>query len=95
VRYRFRITVSDYGSNEAHAERALEGFYGTHPEAGAVVSQNTRDGTLTIVFSLDADSSAVAVERGQTILREGASATGLPMTGLIEASVTLVPADPS
>jgi hypothetical protein len=93
VRYRFRITLSEYGAEETFAERVLEGFYATHPEVGAVVSQNSRDNTLTVVFSLDADDSNAAIDRGQAIFRQGGEATGLPMTELIEANVSLVPAD--
>jgi hypothetical protein len=93
VLYRFRITISEYGAAEAHAERVLEAFYAKHPDVGAVVSQNTRDRTLTVVFSLDAEDSRVAIERGQAVFRDGGEATGLPMTELIEANVSLVPAE--
>lgn len=93
MRYRFRITLSEYGSDEAFAERVLAAFYATHPEVGAVVSQNTRDTTLTVVFSLDAEDSIAAIERGQAVFQEGSGATGLPMTDLIEATVSLVPAE--
>lgn len=91
--YRFRVTLSKYGSDEAHAERILEAFYGTHPEVGAVVSQNVRDDTLTVVFSLAAEDPDAAIERGREIFRESGTATGLPMTDVLEINLSLVPAD--
>ena len=93
MRYRFRMTLSEYGSDEDYAERVLEAFVSTHPDVGPVVSQDTNVGTLTVVFSLDAESADAAIEQGRTVFADGGAASGLPMTALLEANVALVPSD--
>jgi hypothetical protein len=90
VVYRFRMTLSEYGSDESYGERVLEAFVATHPEVGAVVSQSTKANTLTVVFSVEAETADAAIQHGREVFAAGGAASGLPMTELLEANVILV-----
>lgn len=72
--YRLSITMSNLGQNPANGERFLEAFQATHPEVGAVVSQNTETGTLTTTFTVEARDAQHAVDVARPIFADAATA---------------------
>ena len=88
--YRLRITLDSYGDCEEYAEQFLEGFAASHPEVGPVVSQNVLEGTLTVVFSLEATDDEDAVGKARPIFLEGAKASGLTPRPIAELNVSRV-----
>ena len=85
---RVRVTIAEHGADPDNGERFLEGFLATHPEANPVVSQNTAEGTLTVSFSVEADDVFAAAPVGGRIFVEGADASGLPPSEVLDVSVT-------
>ncbi len=88
--FRLNITISEYGGDPGNGEIFMAAFDRTHPEVGPVVSQNLRTGELTITFSLDAEDANDAFERGRPIFTEGAEATGLDPSEVIDVHVERV-----
>ena len=86
---RVRVTTGEHGRDPANGERFLEGFLATHPEAHPVVSQNVADGTLTVSFSVEADDAFAAGPIGGEIFTDGATASGLPVSEVVDVAVTL------
>ena len=93
MEYRLEITMTEFGRDEETAERFLDGFLQTHPEVGAVVSQNLRTGHLTLVFSLEAADPQDAWERGRPIFGAGAAASGLSADDTQVISLHVDPVD--
>lgn len=93
VTYRLRMTLAGYGRDEDYAERFLEAFVATHPEAGPVVSQNTARDTLSVVIAVEAADPDEAWERGRRVFVEGGEASGLEPPEGVEFSVTKVAED--
>ncbi len=88
MEYRLTITIPQHGWAEEHADRLLDGFLATHPEAGPVVGQDLEAATLTVVFSLEAENVYEAFERGREVFADGATASGLSSPdGPVSASV--------
>ena len=77
MEFRFTITMTELGRDDESAERVLDGFLQAHPEVGPVVSRDARTGYLTVVFSLDADSADLAIDRSRPVFAEGGAASGL------------------
>lgn len=90
---RVRVTISEHGADPDNGERFLEGFLATHPETNPVVSQNTADGTLTVSFTVEAEDAFAAGPVGGQIFAEGANASGLAVTEVLDVTVTLVEID--
>ncbi len=88
--YRLRMTLEGYSDSEDYAEQFLEGFVATHPEAGPVVSQNLIEGTMTVVFSVEAKDHEEAWDLGRPIFAEGGAASGLKPTQIVEITVSRV-----
>lgn len=85
---RVRVTIARHGTDPDNGERFLEGFLAAHPEAHPVVSQNTVEGTLTVSFSVEAEDVFAAGPVGGQIFAEGANVSGLPVSEVIDVSVT-------
>lgn len=85
---RVRVTIAEHGTDPDNGERFLEGFLATHPEANPVVSQNTAEGTLTVSFSVEAEDAFKAGPIGGQIFAEGATASGLPLSQVLDVSVS-------
>jgi hypothetical protein len=75
--YRFRTIIGAYGSGESCAEQVLDAFAGIRADIGTVVGQNEGNDTLTIVFSLDAETLDEALEEGRRLLVGGLATSGL------------------
>lgn len=92
--YRLRMTLDGYSDREDYAEQFLEGFMATHPETGPVVSQNLLEGTMTVVFSVEAKDHEEAWEKANPIFVEGGTASGLSPTQIVELTMSrVVPRD--
>lgn len=92
--YRLRMTLDSYSDSEDYAEQFLEGFVATYPEAGPVVSQNLIEGTMTVVFSVEAKDHEEAWERGRPIFAAGGAASGLKPAQIVEMTISrIVPQD--
>lgn len=87
--YRFTWTIAEHGVAPENGERFLEGFLATHPEVGPVVSQNVETGELSVTFSLEADDMKSAVSHGIDIFAEGAVASGLAPTEVVDLNASL------
>jgi hypothetical protein len=87
---RFSFTIAEHGFDVEAAERFLDGFLTAHPETGPVVSQNIRTGELSVTFSVDAEDVLDAVQRAREVFLEGATASGLMPTPVIEISAAAV-----
>jgi hypothetical protein len=85
---RVRVTIARHGVDPKNGERFLEGFLATHPESHPVVSQNTAEGTLTVSFSVEAEDAFAAGPVGGRIFTDGAMASGLPRSEILDVSVT-------
>lgn len=85
---RVRVTIAGHGADLDNGERFLEGFLATHPESTPVVSQDTAEGTLTVSFSVEAEDAFAAGPVGGQIFAEGANASGLPVSEILDVSVT-------
>jgi hypothetical protein len=59
-------------------------------EGGPSVSQNTEEGTLTITFALDAKDAKDALERAGEIFAEGANATELAPSEVLDVEASVV-----
>ena len=75
--YRVRITMQGYGSDERAAEDLLEGFLHVHPEAGPVVSLNSKEDTISVVLGLSAFSEPQALDNALGIWATGGKEPGL------------------
>jgi len=84
------MTLPEYGLDEDYAERFLEAFVSTYPETGPVVSQNTADGTLTVVIAVDAVDPDDAWRRGREVLLKGGQASELNPPEAIEITLSKV-----
>jgi hypothetical protein len=93
VEYRLTVTVAQHGHDPENGERLLHGFITTHPEVGAVVDQNTETGELSVTYSVDAEDFSTVAERGSSIFAEGATASGLEPTEVINATFDVVRAE--
>jgi hypothetical protein len=87
--YRFTWTVAEHGRLPENGERFLEGFTDAHPEVGPVVSQNTATGHLSITFSLEADDFNAAVEQAIRVFEDGAAASQLEPTEILDLAASL------
>jgi hypothetical protein len=91
--FRLRLCISDFGRDPENGERFLAAFMRTHPEVGPVVSQNTQTGRLVVTIALDATGITDAVEKGVPIFVEGLDASELTPSGVLDISVSSIPAD--
>jgi hypothetical protein len=88
----FRVTVRIVGhGSEEDAERLLEGFLATHPEAGPVVDADVSADVLAVTYSVDADDPAGMVDSASRIFAGGYARSGLPVADL-SAEVEVVDA---
>lgn len=87
------ITVSEHGHDLENGERVLDGFMETHPETGPSVSQNTREGTLSVTFGVDSDDAKEAIDRARRIFADGATASGLKPSQVVNFEASLVAAE--
>jgi hypothetical protein len=85
---RVKVTIARHGVDPENGERFLEGFLATHPEAHPIVSQDTSEGTLAVTFSVNAEDAFAAGPVGGEIFIEGANASGLPASEVLDVSVT-------
>lgn len=85
---RVRVTIARHGVDPENGERFLEGFLASHPGAHPVVSQNTTEGTLTVSFSVEAEDVFAAGPVAGQIFTDGAQASGLPVSEILDVSVT-------
>lgn len=83
------MTIAEHGHEPTNGERVMAGFMKVFPEGGPSVSQNTETGTLTILFSLDAEDAREAVGRALDIFGSAMAETDLEPTAVldVEASV--------
>lgn len=88
--YRITITMNGYGSDEQAAESFLEGYLVSHPDAGPVVSQNTRDDTIAVTMAFCASSQQQALELGLAIWADGGKASGLSLGEIVRTEVERV-----
>lgn len=65
--HRITITQAEHGFDPENGERFLAGFLEAHPETGPVVSQDTRAGTISVTFSVDAEDFDQAWEIARDI----------------------------
>lgn len=83
--FRFTIAIEELGridDAEANAEALLEGFMQTHPEAGAAVGANVKEGQLQATFCASGPSLDVAAKAAGKIFVEAAIASQLPPSPL-------------
>lgn len=85
--YRLRITMEGYGSDPDAADAFLEGFLNAHPEAGAVISQDAAEDTITATFSLAANSEHHAVQLGVTFWIESGARSGLEPGDVVRVAI--------
>ena len=90
VEFRLTVTIARHGHDLANGDRFLRGFTVTHPEVGAVADQNTQTGELSVTFSFDADGFTDAAQIGARIFQDGAKASGLEPTELVDACFSVV-----
>jgi len=88
--YRLRITMAGYGEDEDAAEAFLDGFLSAHPEAGAVISQDSAEDSITATFSLAAKDEQHALQLGIMFWVESGEASGLSPNDLIRSEIELV-----
>jgi hypothetical protein len=91
--YRLHITMAGYGNDEDAAEAFLEGFLSAHPEAGAVISQNSTADTITATFSLAATGEEHALQLGIAFWAESGEASGLDPHEVVRTEIELVCAE--
>lgn len=87
---RLRFTIAEHGYEPENGERFMAGFMTVCPEGGPSVTQNTKDGTLTITFAFDAADAKEAIAKGIDIFTEGANASGLPATDVLDVEASVV-----
>ena len=95
VEYRIWVTLAEHGRSgiaEDNAERLLDAFEKVHPEVGPSVGANPSQGTLSVLFSLDATDANEAFERGRPIFAAGLRASGLRPTPVTRIEIEAVPA---
>ena len=88
--FRLHITMAGYGNDEDAADAFLEGFHTAHPEAGAVISQNAADDTITATFSLAANDEQHALRLGIMFWIESGEASGLEPNDVIRTEIERV-----
>lgn len=88
--YRVTLTMSGHGSDEAVAEDFLEGYLQTHPDAGPIVSQNSKDDTISVTLSVRASTQQRALELAVEIFVAGGEKSGVPPGRAVRAEVELV-----
>jgi hypothetical protein len=88
--YRLHITMAGYGSDEEAADAFLGGFEQAHPEAGAVISQNSEEDTITATFSLNATNDQHALDLGIMFWAESGTASGLEPYDVVRTEIELV-----
>lgn len=91
--YRLTWTLDRHGQDPANGEKFLEGFVNAHPEVGAVVSQNTATGHLSVTFSFEAKDFDDALARGKEIFVAGASLSELEPADIVDLTVSLASAE--
>jgi hypothetical protein len=92
--YRLHITMAGYGADEAAAEAFLDGFHSAHPEAGAVISQDSAEDTITATFSLSATNDQHALALGVTFWAEAGVVSGLQPNDVVRTEIELVKSAP-
>ena len=75
MNHRLRMIIAEYGRDEDCAERVLDAFWETHPEATAAVSLYTETGTLSITTSVSADNAYDAWQTGYEIYMDALNAS--------------------
>jgi hypothetical protein len=96
MEYRIRVTLAEHGQPgiaEDNGERLLDAFEKVHPEVGPSVSADFRQGTLSVLFSLDAEDANKAFERGRPIFAAGLRASRLRATPVTRIEIEAVPAN--
>lgn len=91
--HRIQVTISEHGHDPNNGVTWLDAFMETHPEVGPSVSQNTVTGTLSVTFSLEAPDANEAFDLARPIFMEGARASGLEPTQIVNVEVSLVPTE--
>jgi len=92
MEHRITVTMSELGLDEVNAERLLEAFVRCDPNIGAVMSQNLREGTLAVTFSVDAADAQDAIDVARNIFFDGFKASGLEPTRIVGLEATAVSA---
>lgn len=95
VEYRIAITIAEHGFSDDAADRCLDAFLSLYPDAGAVVSQNTSNGHLSVTIAVDATDPWAAVNLSATMFTTGLDTAKLPATSIIDVCVTQVEFDDS
>jgi hypothetical protein len=90
VEVRVTVTVARHGLDAESGEKFLHGFITTHPEVGPVVDQNTETGEMSVTYSFEADDFSTAAKLGSEVFEDGANASGLEPTELINADFSVV-----
>lgn len=89
---RFQFTIAGHGLDPDNGERYMDAFMTTFAEGGPSVSQNLRDGTLTITFALEAEGVNEAVSRAVEVFEQGVAASDLPRAPVLDVEGSLVSA---
>lgn len=87
---RVTITVAEHGQELENGERLMEGFMEAHPETGPSVSQNVREGTLSVTFGVEEQDVNDALDLAKGIFLAGANASGLRPSRIVNVEATLV-----
>jgi hypothetical protein len=88
--FRLTVTIAEHGFSEESADRCFDAFDALYPEAGPVVSQNTKDGTLTVTIAVEATDPWAATNLGSEILAAGFDKAQLALTPVLDVCVTAV-----
>jgi hypothetical protein len=90
---RLQFTVAEHGFDPDNGERYMDAFMATFPEGGPSISQNLRDGTLTITFALQAEGVNEAVTQAVEIFERGRDAVDLPPARVLDVEGSAVEAE--
>lgn len=93
MEFQLRFTVSEHGFVPENGERFMEAFMSVYPDGGPSVSQNLKDGTLSVTFALEAEDANEAFSRGIEVFNRGAEASGLEPIEILDFEGSVVPAD--
>ncbi len=92
--FRVTVTIAEHGFSEESADRCFDAFNELYPEAGPVVSQNIKDGTLTVTIAVEATDPWAATNLGSEILGNGLEKAQLALSPVLAVCVTAVEYEP-
>jgi hypothetical protein len=90
---RVSFTIAEHGRDPDNGERFMEAFMERFPEGGPSVSQNLKEGTLTVTFALDAEDANAGVKEGIQIFVDAWAATELPASRILDVEASVVDAE--